>query len=309
MSRFLAIGECMLEMAACQDGKFKLSFAGDTFNTAWYARQIAPRDWQVAYQTAIGDDRWSTEMLRFMENAGIRPVVKIRKGQSVGLYLISLVAGERSFSYWRGESAARTLADDLESLPQANFGEIIYFSGITLAILPEASRYRLIDFIVAAKRCGGLVAFDPNYRPKLWGCKKEARKWITGSAAVADIVLPSFDDEAKLFGDKDSKETTNRYLVDAHQTIIVKNGGIGVRAETSIESWEIKVEPTIAVDTTAAGDSFNAAVLVWHWINKKPLLESVEFGCRVAREVIASHGALVTMRESIVSFKNRRITH
>ena len=35
--RVLAIGECMAELAPSDtDGDFRLGFAGDTFNTAWY---------------------------------------------------------------------------------------------------------------------------------------------------------------------------------------------------------------------------------------------------------------------------------
>ena len=39
--RFLAIGECMVEMAPQNSGDYALSYAGDTFNTAWYMRKMA----------------------------------------------------------------------------------------------------------------------------------------------------------------------------------------------------------------------------------------------------------------------------
>ena len=40
-SRFLSIGECMIEMALQEDGRYAMGYAGDTFNTAWYARRVA----------------------------------------------------------------------------------------------------------------------------------------------------------------------------------------------------------------------------------------------------------------------------
>ena len=118
--RFLAIGECMAELApAGQHDAFRLGFAGDTFNTAWYLARIAP-DIDVSYLTAVGDDAISQEMRSFMRDSQISDShVQVIKGKTVGLYLIHLQDGERSFSYWRDTSAARQLAADAPSLMQA----------------------------------------------------------------------------------------------------------------------------------------------------------------------------------------------
>ena len=69
--RLLSIGECMVELAQAGDGLLRKGFAGDTFNTAWYARLCAAPGWQVDYLTALGDDQTSEDMLGFMANAGI----------------------------------------------------------------------------------------------------------------------------------------------------------------------------------------------------------------------------------------------
>jgi hypothetical protein len=41
--RFVSIGECMIEMSGGEGGMYKLGYAGDTLNTAWYARPAAGR--------------------------------------------------------------------------------------------------------------------------------------------------------------------------------------------------------------------------------------------------------------------------
>jgi 2-dehydro-3-deoxygluconokinase len=58
-----------------------------------------------------------------------------------GPYIIHQENGDRQFTYWRKNSAARRLADNGDALCKAMAdANIIYFSGITLAILPLAKR-------------------------------------------------------------------------------------------------------------------------------------------------------------------------
>ena len=112
-SRILAIGECMVELSQTDAGLYRRSFAGDTFNAAWYLRRLLHLDAEVSYATCIGEDAVSDEMLRFFETEGIlTDAVRRVPDRTVGLYMISLDGGERSFSYWRAQSAARCLADD-----------------------------------------------------------------------------------------------------------------------------------------------------------------------------------------------------
>jgi 2-dehydro-3-deoxygluconokinase len=68
------------------------------------------------YVTALGDDPFSDEMLNSWteENIGVGRVVRVR-GKLPGLYAIrTSEAGERSFYYWRENSAARLLLDCLK---------------------------------------------------------------------------------------------------------------------------------------------------------------------------------------------------
>lgn len=144
--RLLAIGECMIELAPDQDDSYRVGFAGDTFNTAWYARQLAPVDvLNIDYFSAVGDDEMSERMVAFMEGAGISFHGSAVQGAGPGLYMIHLKNGERSFQYWRSASAARHLADKLDRLPAVASGDTVYISGITVAILPEARRADLLE--------------------------------------------------------------------------------------------------------------------------------------------------------------------
>ncbi|OZA05616.1 MAG: 2-dehydro-3-deoxygluconokinase, partial [Rhodobacterales bacterium 17-64-5] len=147
MTRVLAIGECMVELAPQPEGDlYRLGYAGDTLNTAWYLRRLLPETDRVDYLTAVGSDAISDRLVAFLAGSGIGTGHVLRRAdRTVGLYLIQLSGAERSFAYWRGQSAARTLADDPAVLARALAGaDLAYVSGITLAILDAAGRQTLL---------------------------------------------------------------------------------------------------------------------------------------------------------------------
>jgi len=102
--------------------------------------------------------------------------------------------------------------------------DLIYFSGITLAILDAAGRTAFLDAMQTARANGKMVAFDSNLRPRLWDDTDTMLAVTMAGAQVADIVMPSFDDEATWFKDANPQATAQRYLDAGAQTVVVKNG-------------------------------------------------------------------------------------
>jgi 2-dehydro-3-deoxygluconokinase len=292
--RIVCIGECMVELAPAGAGLLRQGFAGDTFNTAWYLRRQLPAPWDVGYVTAVGDDPLSGQMVTFMEAAGLtaRHVRRI-SGGTVGLYLISLERGERSFTYWRGQSAARRLADNSETLGAAlQETGWIYFSGITLAILAPEDRERLLHCLREAKAAGARVVFDPNLRPRLWPDAGTMRREALAGAAVSSLVLPSFDEETRWHGDGDMEATLARYRSLGVETIVVKNGAGRIEAVSGDRRFHHDPQAVEPLDTTAAGDSFNAGVMA-ALATGSELPEALARGAALARRVIGGFGALV----------------
>jgi 2-dehydro-3-deoxygluconokinase len=102
--------------------------------------------------------------------------------------------------------------------------DMIYVSGITLAILPAERRPVVLNALEAARANGKSIAFDPNLRPRLWSNASEMTETIMLASGVSDIVLPSYDDEAHWFGDANPDETADRYLEAGVSTVVLKNG-------------------------------------------------------------------------------------
>lgn len=295
--RLLSIGECMVELSQAGEGLLRKGFAGDTLNTAWYARACFPSDWSIDYFTAVGDDPMSTDMLAMMEGAGIGTSQILRiPGKTPGLYLITLKDGERTFSYWRDTAAAKKLADDADHLRAAiDTAEIIYFSGITLGILSAEAVDTLLAEARRAKASGKMVVFDPNIRPRLWPNKNYMLKTIEDGARASTLVLPSFDDEAVHFGDKDVAGTIARYKALGVENVAVKDGPGGVTLAFGDEPvvHVPSVEVDKVVDTTSAGDSFNGGFLAKLAKGGTPS-EAAAHGAAVASTVICHHGALIS---------------
>jgi 2-dehydro-3-deoxygluconokinase len=285
----------MIEMAQAS-GLWKLGVAGDTLNTAWYFRRsTAPHDWSVDYFTRLGTDRYSDRIAGFLDAAGIGTSWIAREPvRQPGLYTNELENGERSVTYWRGQSAARLLADDEQLLGDAiAAADTVYFSGITLAILAPDRRDALLRLVIEARRAGSATVFDSNIRPRLWESAAELRQGITQAAAVSSIALPSFEDDRSLFGDATPRDCARRYAEAGCDEVVVKNAGAEMCVAVSGVTKEIeKLERVEPVDTTGAGDSFNGAYLARRAAGDEPRAAAI-FAHALASEVVRHHGALV----------------
>ncbi len=294
----LSIGECMVELSPDGRGKLDLGFAGDSFNTIWYMRQLLPTWFDISYLSAVGDDELSNEMIAFIDDAGIHTdrISRI-EGLNVGLYMIHTHKGERSFSYWRENSAARKLAANIDHLNAAMEGVgLILFSGITIAILAMDDRQKLYEALTMARSNGSKIVFDPNLRPALWRSNQIMCEEVTRFAECADIVLPSYDDEARYFGDESPNETLARYLAYGAELVVVKNGAnkiiAGGSSQPKFDFTPEKIQSP--VDTTAAGDAFNAGFLS-EFIKTSNLELAIEAGAKLSAKVIGQRGALVSL--------------
>lgn len=275
-----------------------LGIAGDTLNTAWYARAMLPAEWQVAYVTRLGLDPFSTRALGFMAENGIDTTeISRHPSRHIGLYAISLHEGERSFTYWRETSAARTLHDAAPQIEAAIArAGALHVSGITLAILPPEARAWLVAQMAKARVRGALVSLDPNHRPRLWPDAKTARMAITAAAGAASVLLPGFDDEAALFGDPTPQATRARYASLGAETVVVKTGGAALHLAHRGEVTDLTLPVVPPLDTTGAGDSFNGGFLAALLQGATPEAAARQAHALASR-VVRHPGALIPMGE------------
>lgn len=295
MRDIISIGECMIELARRSDGAFEMRVGGDTYNTAIYLARLGA---DISYMTAVGDDPYSELIVQtaLSEKICTQHIV-IAEGRMPGLYLIETEAGERRFWYWRERSPARDLfelpgtAERCISLAGA---KIIYLSGITLSLYPPAGLDKLAAALAEARQQGGRVVMDSNFRPAGWfRDTARARAVYERFWALADIALPSFDDEQALWGDATTDETLNRFAAFGCDEVCLKLAGDGAMTAWYGESDHVRPERRITpVDSTAAGDSFSAAYLWARLAGLEPKSAAIR-GNRLAAVVIQHPGAIV----------------
>ncbi len=294
-ARLVFIGEAMVEVAldAETPGSATVGYAGDTLNAAIYARRAAP-ELSIAFATKLGRDKLSEGMLAMMRAEGLDTgLIGIDDARAPGLYAISTDAnGERSFTYWRDNSAARQmLRPPGLSFQALGAADLVYFSAITLAILPPDDRQKLLDWLPGYRAAGGLVGFDSNYRASLWPDRQTARTVIRQAWRQTDIGFPGLDDEMALFGDAGEAQTLARLAGLGVRNGALKCGAAGPLALDGTRSGGFRAAARV-IDSTAAGDSFNGAYLAasLRGMNTAACLQA---GHEQALKVLGVRGAII----------------
>lgn len=289
-SRIVCVGEAMVELSP-QHRDWHVYYGGDTLNVALHLTRL---DHRVAYFTALGSDPFAGRMRSDWAREGMDVSLVLSHPQrSTGLYAIETDGkGERRFSYWRGESAARELFD-CEGIEQAEAearkADLLSFSLISLAILPDAGRERLLALASDVRAAGGKVAFDSNYRPRLWQSADAAREWHARALTVADIGLPTLEDDRALGAGDSAEAIADHWHRGGAGEVVVKMGTEGCLLPDG-RIMEPPV-PLIALDTSGAGDAFDAGYLAARMRGASPG-ESALQGHKLAGWTVMRQGAI-----------------
>lgn len=289
--KIAAIGEAMIELS--MDGNTAaVGVAGDTLNTAIYLKRTAP-EFQVDYVTRLGIEPFSAKISDFIAAEGIGTgAIERDPDGTPGLYAITTDdEGERSFTYWREAAAARSMfltGDGPDFVALAGY-DVIYLSGISLAILPEATRGPMLAWLAGFQGTGGRVVYDSNHRPRLWRDAAKARAVNADMWALADIALPSIDDEQLMTGES-ADQVADRFMA-LGKTGALKRGAVGPLCLQTGASGNYAPTARV-VDTTAAGDSFNGAYL-GAVLSGQDQASALQAGHDLASRVIGHKGAIL----------------
>ncbi|MDN3638269.1 sugar kinase [Simiduia curdlanivorans] len=297
------IGECMVEVSLAKSASglsasslaANLSFGGDVLNTAVYLSRLGCG---VDFVSAVGDDKISDWLVDQWQQEGVGcDLIERMPNQSPGMYMISTDAsGERSFSYWRDSSPARKVFDDPEKA-EALFAQLgtyswLYFTGITLAILPAQARESLLRFVDRYRAAGGKVAFDSNFRPRLWPDRALAKDVFNAVYERTDLALLTIEDEVDLFGAGSLDQHVARLQGSGIAELVLKQGPEGCEIILANQRLNVPAQKVRPVDTTSAGDAFNAGYLAQRIAGKTPE-QAAQVAHRLAAVVIQHPGAIV----------------
>ena len=290
----LFVGEAMLELVTKDNATLGKSFAGDVFNTSVYMQRAFPQI-TTSFMTAIGTDKLSEEFYQSVLQENVDGTFIARDPHHhMGAYMVVNDSdGERSFIYWRSDSAAKRLMSSLGTAANDVNADAVFFSGITIAVLLPEERELFWQFIGKMRDKGSTIIFDPNYRARLWESVDVAKQQMDIAFTLSDWCLPGLEDFGDLYG-LDSIEQcvsfSEKYKFDE---LIIKQGKneVHIVNKSGHEINEIIASKNV-VDTTSAGDAFNGIYLGAR-LTGQTTKNSTRFANYSASKVIETPGAIM----------------
>lgn len=300
----LGLGECMVELHADEPlgvaRSLQRDFGGDVLNALVAASRLGAR---TGFVTRVGDDPFGAALLAGWRAEGIDTSQAQLVAGDNGVYFISVDArGEREFSYRRSGSAAAAMDASLVDEAAIAGARWLLVSGITQA-LSAGAQAATREAVRLARRHGTQVAYDPNYRPRLWqsrGGLAAARQAFAEIAGEVDWLLPSQPADAELLGgdvDRADACTVLRAFARLSPRVALKCGEAG--AWLAFDGWffDVPVEAVVRpVDSTGAGDAWNGAFL-HHLMRDLPPAAAALAAHGVAARTLLHRGAIAPREE------------
>lgn len=241
----------------------------------------------VKWTGRVGDDELGRLIVTRLrgEDVDVSGVV-VDDSAPTGLMLRgSRSPGQIEVTYYRKGSAGSRLASsdfDEESITGA---QLLYLTGITPALSPNA-RQACLDAIETATGITTIV-FDPNFRSKLWS-RDEAAPVLSDMARRADIVLCGLDELELLVSA--NVDNGPRELIEAGvRELIVRNGSAEIVSFDDDGRNAFPLDRVDVVDPIGAGDGFAAGYMSGS-LEGLQTGERVDRATRVAAAVVSSHG-------------------
>ena len=291
-----SIGECMIEMTNVEKELYNYSVAGDTLNFTSYLDQSI---FNKFYLTAIGTSDINKGVISFFKKKKINTnLVKKISSKEIGLYLIkNTKRGEKKFYYWRDDSAANFFFNHINKslfINKYTF-DYIYLTGITLSILDFKNIDKFITNLSVLRKKNSKIIFDFNIRIKRWS-KKNLNLYLNKILPNVDILFCSGED--LVCWKKNNNIKTFQYILkkfNIYHAIYRKNEEYNYSFYKN-KKYMIKNKPIKkVVDTSGAGDGYNAAYLSSFIISNNPQVALNE-ASKIGAKIVMKKGAIVNVK-------------
>ncbi len=303
----VCVGEALVDFLPSRPGGpvhetrlWKMCPGGAPANVAIGVARLGGRS---ALAGVVGDD----ELGRFLRDAlgaegvdvrALRPTTRGKTG--IGFVAIDQ-RGERSFIFYRDRSAESFL--DARETPAALLRDtrIVHFG--TNSLHTPRARRAVLEAARRAQRLGVITSCDPNLRLKMWRDPRVLQKLIRDLARHCAVMKLSDEEMEFVTGARTVSRALEVMAGWGVSLAVVTRGPRGAvyrfrGVETSVPAPRVRV-----VDTTGAGDGFNAGFL--HALSRTcanrgeleaapaaVIREAVRRGCRVGSRVVTRIGAV-----------------
>ncbi len=255
-----AIGEILIDLTQTGTNEsgvpqFSANPGGAPANVAVAAARLGAKP---AFWGKVGDDAFGAYLRKVLTENGVDTAGLRTGSQPTTMAIVSVDGtGERSFRFLRG--ADRDICPEEVDEDAVFKTKILHFGSVSLTA--GMSRSATIFAARTAHRNGGLVSYDPNYRPALWANRAEAAEWMTIPLPLVDIIKLAKEELPLITGTTDLEEGARILEERGISLIMVTLGSEGVFCRWRGEAWKQPGVPVKVADTNGAGDTFLGAVL------------------------------------------------
>jgi fructokinase len=284
-------GEALIDLKSTDGVAFTALLGGGPFNTAIAVGRLGS---EVAFLSRASTDRFGTRLTAALRDNHVDTSLMQYGSEPTTLAIVDVdERGDAHYSFRVDGTADRqfTVAD-LPELPDD--ADLIHFGTLSLVLEPAATAYATL-----MQRCSRdrVVVVDPNVRPQLVGPRADYVKRFEHWCTLASVVKLSSADAHWLYPDDSMEAIAARVVSLGVGLLAVTDGSRGAHAITAAAGTITAVGETVAVvDTIGAGDTFNAAMMVWlveHGCRSRSAIEWLDRGALHDMLVFAGHAAAV----------------
>jgi|SRR3989344_6149509 len=253
-------GELIVDMISTNSGTlvesqgFLKKFGGAPGNTA---AGIAKLDLPVNIIAKVGNDPFGHFLKKTLDDAGVNTSHVIVNGKDrTTLAFVSLdKQGSRDFFFYKGahESIGSSEVDLPESTSILHFGSLLQTT--------ERNRRATDKLLSQARKADAVISYDPNLRESLWDDLEETKKIMLATAKKVDILKISQEEAYFLVGRGRVQDLALEIYTKNLDILFITLGPQGVYYKTKKYSGFVPTIKVKVVDTTGAGDAFNAGHL------------------------------------------------
>lgn len=293
-------GELLVDMIALNPGKltevdgFLKKFGGAPANTA---TGLAKLGIPANYLCKVGADPFGEFLKNGLKAYGVNidGVVTSPTGTTTLAFVSLTEAGERDFFFIRGVHDKITPAE--VELPKTT--NIFHFGSLTQT--SSMGLKATAKLIQQAIKQPAILSYDPNIREFLWGDLKLAKLVVLDTLKKVNNFKVNEEEAQLLSGETNPAKAAIKLFRDNLDILVITLAAKGCYYKTAKFSGFISTIKVKVVDTTGAGDAFNAGFLAGlYQANKRasqlsqPHLESI-----LKQAVII--GSLTTTKKGAVS--------
>jgi len=223
----------------------------------------------VAFVGIVGADPWGQYCVEAMKGAGIDVSRVMRDPALKTGVTVSLTSARRDRALISYLGSIAALAEDAVTDAALQGFDHLHVSSY---FLQQKLRPRCAELFARAHAAGLSTSLDPGFDPsERWG------EDLKETLRQVDLFFPNEVELRAITGSPDTREALLR-LENGRTRTVVKLGPRGAATLAEGALLAAPAFPVEPVDTTGAGDSFNAGFL-HAWLEAKPLLECLRWGC------------------------------